>query len=77
MEEGCTMGGFGTGIAEALLDAQMAVPVLRLGVPDVLVDHATPDQSKIELGLTPSQMAETILAKFKLAQAMPVSVPQA
>ncbi|MDA0266824.1 MAG: 1-deoxy-D-xylulose-5-phosphate synthase [Cyanobacteria bacterium] len=77
MEEGCIMGGFGTGIAEALLDAQIAVSVVRLGVPDVLVDHATPDESKISLGLTPSQMAETILAKFKLAQAMPMAVPQA
>ena len=64
MEEGCIMGGFGSGVAEALLDAQVPASVLRLGVPDVLVDHATPDQSKIELGLTPSQMAETILAKY-------------
>ncbi|MGD1906116.1 MAG: 1-deoxy-D-xylulose-5-phosphate synthase [Leptolyngbyaceae cyanobacterium] len=76
LEEGCTIGGFGSGIAEALLDAQIMVPVLRLGVPDVLVDHATPDQSKIALGLTPAQMTETILAKFNLAQAMPVSMPQ-
>ncbi|NJN22407.1 MAG: 1-deoxy-D-xylulose-5-phosphate synthase [Leptolyngbya sp. RL_3_1] len=77
LEEGCIMGGFGTAIAEALLDAQVTVPVLRLGVPDILVDHATPDQSKIDLGLTPSQMAETILAKFKLAQSIPMAVPQA
>jgi 1-deoxy-D-xylulose-5-phosphate synthase len=77
MEEGCIMGGFGTAIAEALLDAQVSVPVVRLGVPDVLVDHATPDQSKISLGLTPSQMAETILAKFKLAQSVPMSLPRA
>ena len=64
MEEGCTIGGFGSGVAEALLDAQISASVLRLGIPDVLVDHATPDQSKIALGLTPSQMAETILAKY-------------
>jgi 1-deoxy-D-xylulose-5-phosphate synthase len=63
MEEGCIMGGFGSGVAEALLDAQIPASVLRLGIPDVLVDHATPDQSKITLGLTPSQMADTILAK--------------
>ncbi|WP_008313441.1 1-deoxy-D-xylulose-5-phosphate synthase [Leptolyngbya sp. PCC 6406] len=69
IEEGCIVGGFGSGVAEALLDAQVSVSVLRLGVPDVLVDHATPDQSKIELGLTPSQMAETILAKHPAATA--------
>ncbi|MEM6517932.1 MAG: 1-deoxy-D-xylulose-5-phosphate synthase [Cyanobacteria bacterium P01_D01_bin.71] len=65
MEEGCTIGGFGSGIAEALLDAQIAAPVVRLGVPDVLVDHAAPDQSKATLGLTPSQMASTILEKLQ------------
>ncbi|MDB9526056.1 1-deoxy-D-xylulose-5-phosphate synthase [Oscillatoria sp. CS-180] len=68
MEEGCIMGGFGTGVAEALLDAQISAKVVRLGVPDVLVDHATPDQSKATLGLTPSQMTETILSKFRLEQ---------
>jgi len=68
MEEGCIMGGFGSSVAEALLDAQVSAKVVRLGVPDVLVDHATPDQSKAALGLTPSQMAETILSKFQLEQ---------
>jgi 1-deoxy-D-xylulose-5-phosphate synthase len=40
------------------------VPVLRLGIPDVLVDHASPDQSKQSLGLTPPQMAERIMERF-------------
>ncbi|MEM6591633.1 MAG: 1-deoxy-D-xylulose-5-phosphate synthase, partial [Cyanobacteria bacterium P01_C01_bin.73] len=70
LEEGCLMGGFGSAIAESLLDAQITVPVLRLGVPDKLVDHAKPDQSKATLGLTPPQMAERILATFKAKQPM-------
>ena len=61
MEEGCVTGGFGSAVAEALLDNNILVPVERIGVPDKLVDHATPDQSKAELGLTPAQMAERIL----------------
>ena len=32
---------------------------------DKLVDHAKPDESKVSLGLTPSQMAERILQSFK------------
>ncbi|NER79708.1 MAG: 1-deoxy-D-xylulose-5-phosphate synthase [Leptolyngbya sp. SIO1D8] len=68
MEEGCIIGGFGSGVAEALLDEQIQAQVVRLGVPDELVDHATPDESKVTLGLTPSQMVETILRKFKLEQ---------
>ncbi|MEO1095810.1 MAG: 1-deoxy-D-xylulose-5-phosphate synthase [Cyanobacteria bacterium J06638_28] len=68
MEEGCIMGGFGSGVAEALMDEQITAKVVRIGIPDVLVDHATSAQAKAALGLTPSQMATTILSKFKLEQ---------
>jgi len=66
MEEGCLMGGFGSAVAEAVMDGQVSASVLRLGVPDTLVDHATPDQAKAALGLTPSQMAERILAAYRV-----------
>ncbi|WP_199246307.1 1-deoxy-D-xylulose-5-phosphate synthase [[Phormidium] sp. ETS-05] len=64
MEEGCLMGGFGSAVAEALLDHNITVPMLRLGVPDTLVEHATPEQSFADLGLTPAQMADRILQTF-------------
>ncbi|QFS47923.1 1-deoxy-D-xylulose-5-phosphate synthase [Nostoc sphaeroides] len=64
LEEGCVMGGFGSAIAEALLDADILVPVKRFGVPDVLVDHAEPNESKTELGLTSHQIAERVLKAF-------------
>ncbi|MEG3924644.1 1-deoxy-D-xylulose-5-phosphate synthase [Microcoleus sp. D3_18a_C4] len=73
MEEGCLMGGFGSAVAESLLDNNVVVPVMRLGVPDTLVDHATPEQSFASLGLTPSQMCDRILATFSRKQS-PVSV---
>ncbi|MCU0544787.1 MAG: 1-deoxy-D-xylulose-5-phosphate synthase [Oscillatoriaceae cyanobacterium Prado104] len=73
MEEGCLMGGFGSAVAESLLDNNVLVPVMRLGVPDTLVDHASPEQSFATLGLTPSQMADRILAKFSRKQ-LPVTV---
>ncbi|MEG4056081.1 MULTISPECIES: 1-deoxy-D-xylulose-5-phosphate synthase [unclassified Microcoleus] len=73
MEEGCLMGGFGSAVAEALLDNNVVVPVMRLGVPDTLVDHATPEQSFACLGLNPSQMCDRILATFSRKQS-PVSV---
>jgi len=67
MEEGALAGGFGAAVVEALSDQEVLVPVLRLGIPDVLVDHASPDQSKQTLGLTPPQMAERILERFSTA----------
>ncbi|HEY9816998.1 MAG TPA: 1-deoxy-D-xylulose-5-phosphate synthase, partial [Candidatus Obscuribacterales bacterium] len=65
LEEGCTMGGFGSAVAEALLDHDVTVPITRIGVPDVLVDHAKPDESKTDLGITASQIADQILAKVR------------
>ena len=64
MEEGALAGGFGAAVVEALNDLDVLVPVLRIGIPDVLVDHASPDQSKQSLGLTPPQMAQRILERY-------------
>ncbi|MEG4233206.1 1-deoxy-D-xylulose-5-phosphate synthase [Microcoleus sp. Pol11C3] len=73
LEEGCLMGGFGSAVAESLMDNNVLVPLMRLGVPDTLVDHATPEQSFASLGLTPPQMVDRILATFSRKQS-PVSV---
>ena len=70
MEEGSLEGGFGSAVIESLQDADLHCPVLRLGIPDVLVDHATPQQSFETLGLLPDQMAARISERFNL-----VSVP--
>ena len=64
MEEGCLAGGFGAAVLEAFQDNDLLVPLLRIGIPDQLVDHASPEQSKHALGLTPTQMAQRILDKF-------------
>ncbi len=64
LEEGCLIGGFGSSVAEALLDANIVVPVKRLGIPDVLVDHAEPNESKAQLGLTSPQIAEQVRQAF-------------
>jgi 1-deoxy-D-xylulose-5-phosphate synthase len=64
MEEGALAGGFGGAIVESLSDHGIQASVLRIGIPDVLVDHATPEQSKESLGLTPAQMALRILEHY-------------
>jgi 1-deoxy-D-xylulose-5-phosphate synthase len=64
MEEGALPGGFGAAVVETLNDHQVLVPVFRIGIPDVLVDHASPDQSKQALALTPVQMVERILERY-------------
>ncbi|NJO80049.1 MAG: 1-deoxy-D-xylulose-5-phosphate synthase [Cyanobacteria bacterium RM1_2_2] len=72
LEEGCIMGGFGSAVAELLLDHEVMVPLTRLGVPDLLVDHAKPEESLTALGLTPPQIAERI-RQVMLPQPAPVA----
>ena len=82
MEEGTLSGGFGAAVLESLNDHDINVPVLRIGIPDQLVDHATPQQSKEALGLTPKQMSLKIQQRFGLgsddaAKSSPFQVVQA
>ncbi len=73
LEEGCVMGGFGSAVAESLLDNDVVVPVKRIGIPDILVDHAEPNESKADLGLMPAQIAERIRTAFFKQQPATVS----
>jgi 1-deoxy-D-xylulose-5-phosphate synthase len=77
MEEGALPGGFGAALLESFSDQGVQSSVYRIGIPDVLVDHATPEQSKEALGLTPPQMAERILDHFgsRLDQMLPEGPP--
>lgn len=67
MEEGTLLGGFGSAVIESFNDNDIFVPTLRIGIPDKLVDHATPQQSKESLGLTPEMMADKIRNKFNFS----------
>jgi 1-deoxy-D-xylulose-5-phosphate synthase len=64
VEEGCLMGGFGSAVLEALNDENILVPVYRIGVPDILVEHASPEQSFNSLGLSSGQICDRILNQF-------------
>jgi 1-deoxy-D-xylulose-5-phosphate synthase len=64
VEEGCLQGGFGSAVAEAIGDARIMVEIDRIGVPDILVEHATPNESLSSLGLTGAQIAERIRTTF-------------
>jgi len=72
LEEGCVSGGFGSAVVEALLDRDVVVPVKRIGIPDVLVDHAQPHESKADLGLSSSQIADRILLMLFSQKTLPI-----
>ena len=61
MEENVLAGGFGSAVLEALNDAHMQVPVLRIGLPDVFVAHGDTNRLKDDHELTPDKMAVRIV----------------
>ncbi|MSQ65278.1 MAG: 1-deoxy-D-xylulose-5-phosphate synthase [Limnohabitans sp.] len=64
VEEGALMGGAGSAVLEALLDAGVHLPVLRLGVPDVFTDHGDPVKILSQLGLDASGIEYAVRQRF-------------
>ena len=64
LEEGAIMGGAGSAVMEALQEAQVVMPVMRLGVPDVFTDHGDPQKILASLGLDASGIQAAIQTRF-------------
>jgi 1-deoxy-D-xylulose-5-phosphate synthase len=64
VEEGCTMGGAGSAVAEALHAAGLQTPVLMLGLKDEFVEHGDPAKLLALLGLDAEGIERSILQRF-------------
>lgn len=64
VEEGCTMGGAGSAVAEALAETGLAKPVLILGLPDKFVDHGDPALLLAQCGLNAEGIEASIRHRF-------------
>jgi transketolase len=58
-------GGLGSAVAETLAEVRGMPPLVRIGVQDRFGQSATADELLEHYGLTPAQMAETILGAFR------------
>jgi 1-deoxy-D-xylulose-5-phosphate synthase len=72
VEEGCVMGGAGSAVQEALAEAGIEIPVLRLGLPDEFVEHGDPAKLLAMCGLDAAGIEQSILKRFG---ARPALVP--
>ncbi|MBA2848591.1 1-deoxy-D-xylulose-5-phosphate synthase [Thermosulfuriphilus ammonigenes] len=61
IEENSLIGGFGSAVAELLADRRLSVPLMRLGIPDVFVEHGSPAILRDKLGLTTPKIKDSIL----------------
>jgi len=64
VEEGALMGGAGSAVLEALQDAGISMPVLRLGVPDVFTEHGDPAKILSSLGLDAAGIEASVRGRF-------------
>jgi len=64
VEEGCTMGGAGSAVLEALQTAGIEVPVLVLGLPDEFVEHGDPVKLLQLCGLDAAGIEQSIIKRF-------------
>jgi 1-deoxy-D-xylulose-5-phosphate synthase len=68
VEEGCTMGGAGSAVAEALAEAGIAKPLLILGLPDRFIDHGDPALLLASVGLDAHGIAASIRERFGIGE---------
>jgi 1-deoxy-D-xylulose-5-phosphate synthase len=64
VEEGCTMGGAGSAVAEALASEGIVKPLLILGLPDRFIDHGDPALLLASVGLDAPGIAKSIRERF-------------
>jgi 1-deoxy-D-xylulose-5-phosphate synthase len=63
IEDGVVQGGFGSAVAELMMDSDLAreTRLLRVGLPDRFVTHGKPALLHAEVGLTPEAVVERVL----------------
>jgi 1-deoxy-D-xylulose-5-phosphate synthase len=66
VEEGCTMGGAGSAVAEALQTLQITRPVLHLGLPDEFIEHGDPAKLLALQGLDAAGIQKSIQERWSV-----------
>jgi len=62
IEDNALPGGLGSALLESLADHGRSLPVVRLGIPDVHVDHGDPARQHEELGYGPEAVRSRVTA---------------
>jgi 1-deoxy-D-xylulose-5-phosphate synthase len=62
VEDGCIQGGFGSAVAEFMLDNNYSAQIKRLGIPDRVVEHGEQIELHHECGFDPEGIAESVRA---------------
>ena len=77
IEENVIAGGAGSGVAEELAAAGIAVPILHLGLPDHFIDHGDPTFLLAHVGLDAKGIAAAVAARLDARPPQPWAKPAA
>jgi 1-deoxy-D-xylulose-5-phosphate synthase len=61
VEDGCLQGGFGTAIAEWMLDHDYYSQIKRLGIPDAIIEHGEQSELWHEVGIDAEGIVKAVL----------------
>jgi len=64
IEDNVVAGGAGSGVAELLADAGIALPILHLGLPDAFQHHASREELLTEAGLDAAGIRAALLGRW-------------
>ena len=67
VEENTLLGGFGSAVAELLLDRGLRVQLKRVGLPDRFIEHGSPSILRERLGLVPEALARAARELFEIS----------
>lgn len=70
VEDGCIKGGFGSAIAEFMVDHGYTAQVKRLGIPDRIFEHGTQLELHQEAGFAPEDIVKAVQEMTTKAQVL-------
>lgn len=62
LEDGAKMGGFGSAVAEYIIEKENRPSVKILGIPDVIVEHGTQEELHDEVGIGVKGIKEAVIS---------------
>lgn len=60
IEDGTVLGGFGSAVAEFVSEKENPIQVVKMGIPDRLIEHGEPDELLKEVGLDFESIIEKV-----------------
>jgi 1-deoxy-D-xylulose-5-phosphate synthase len=70
LEDGTLPGGFGGGVVELAASSGLGIPIRRLGLPDLFVEHGAPAALHAQFGLDADAVARAALELIPAADAL-------